>query len=72
MNTLPGNDHARAVEQTPDDGEATVLAILALTFEQRTLALIEYANIADDETADRLWVGHIAPRLGLDEKGSTA
>lgn len=67
MSTMPGNDHARAVEQTPDDGEATVLAILALAYEQRTIALIEYAKVADDETADRLWVDHIAPRLGLDE-----
>ena len=43
--------------------DAQTQATLALAFEQRTLALIEYAKVADDETADRL----ITPRLGLDE-----
>lgn len=46
--------------------DANTEATLALAYEQRTIALIEYAKVADDETADRLWVDHIAPRLGLD------
>lgn len=45
---------------------AQVEATLALAFEARTQALIAYAQVADDETADRLWVDHITPRLGLD------
>lgn len=44
---------------------AQVEATLALAFEQRTQALIAYAQVADDETADLLWVDHITPRLGL-------
>lgn len=45
---------------------AEACATLALAFEQRTANLIAAAQIADDETADRLWVDHITPRLGLD------
>lgn len=45
--------------------DAQTQATLALAFEQRTLTLIEYAKVADDETADRLWTDHITPRLGL-------
>ena len=62
---MPGNPHAETLDadyiMTPD-----TRATLALAFEQRTQALIAYAQVADDETADRLWVDHITPRLGLD------
>lgn len=42
-----------------------VEATLALAYEQRTSSLIATLGIVDEETAQRLWVDHIAPRLGL-------
>ena len=77
MGTLTGNPHADAAQpvysshQTHEQVQESLVytqreATLALAFEQRTLALIAYAQVADDETADRLWVDHITPRLGLE------
>ena len=73
MTAMPGNPHARMLLNSGYTTEAPeyaatcqVEATLALAFEQRTQALIAYAQVADDETADRLWVDHITPRLGLD------
>lgn len=43
--------------------------LAALAFEQRTANLIAYSQVADDETADRLWVDHITPRLGIEGGG---
>ncbi len=50
-----------------EGGSVEATATLALAYEQRTANLIAYAKVADDETADLLWVDHITPRLGLDE-----
>ena len=61
---MPGSDYANATHRQQSGPIAD--ALLTLAFEQRTANLIAYAQVADDETADRLWVGHITPRLGLD------
>ena len=62
-----GNPYLATLERHVSHVGPEATATLALAFEQRTIALIEYAKFADDETADLLWVDHIAPRLGLDE-----
>lgn len=64
---MPGNPFYADMDQVAVNVSAETMATLALAFEQRTLALIAYAKVADDETADRLWVDHITPRLGMDE-----
>lgn len=64
MSAMTGNPHAETLDadyiMTPD-----TRATLAVAHELRTANLIAYAQVADDETADRLWVDHITPRLGL-------